>query len=607
MKIQSSSFYSIFITFVISILVLIPSVSNFKYNDHSKNWLNHDYGKNLLSSTQEYSVFMTEGGDNQVFSSLYFTYAEKLRQDLFPYDQKGNIFKRIYGDLRYVTSDILEQRTKIVDQGLFTGQEPFYSEIRSSRPPYLVPYALGAPTTYLTWQRPNQHELGDFYYKNYGLMYKVQKIPYAIVDYVQPLKTTTLNAVSNYLNEKLGRSITSAEITQWSDQMVMEGYISRNRDDISYIKDYPKPFVKDPKESFIIRWNEIENLRYYDYLSREIVNSYAYEQMNLLAAQIEDLQTALINEKSETIKQEITTKIDKYWDELQQNIQIIKKVGYDSSATLHNVGIFYLSANDRYSFLKEDLFPEAITWWELAIKSAPYAWASYNLLLWAYLRQSFVDLEKSELYLKKFDEIHVQLKKNLSHWNSMKKNIEKSQPYQQSAQLFDVREQFDTFAGPQLLKEQETISSMLDGTVDFNLKMIQDYFGKMVNQLSFIGQTEVGDRFFILWKQLLKKYASNEKFLEWHVGLVGELTAYKNVVDESIFIETLKTVPPFIPSANNTTEEKLPFFIHLFRIAIVIQDQQYITQYKTMLLQRAKILLPEDQFISIKAQIDQLG
>ena len=96
-------------------LSIIPFVENYKYNDNHLNWLNHDYCKNLMSSTELGTVFMTEGGDNQVFGTLYFTYAEKLRPDLTPYDQKGNIFKRIYGDMRYIDYTTLLWRQQLVN------------------------------------------------------------------------------------------------------------------------------------------------------------------------------------------------------------------------------------------------------------------------------------------------------------------------------------------------------------------------------------------------------------------------------------------------------------------------------------------------------------
>lgn len=607
MKTHTHSFYTLFISLIITVLVLIPSMNNFKYNDHSKNWLNHDYGKNLLSSTEEYSVFMTEGGDNQVFSSLYFTYAEKLRQDVFPYDQKGNIFKRIYGDLRYVTADILEQRTDIVDRGLFTGQEPFYTEIRSLTPPYLVPYALGKPATYLTWKRPNQSKIGNFYYKNYGLMYKVQEIPYAIVDYVQPLKITELSAISNYLNEKLGRDISDKELDLWSDQMVEGGYISKSGQKISYIRDYQKPFKGDPTDSFIIRWDQIKNLPYYDYLSREIVISYSYEQISLLGNRIEELQKSLKNEKSPEIKANITKTIINYWDDIQNHIKAVKEVGYDSAATLHNVGIFYLTAADKYKFVTNNLIPQAIEMWEMSIASAPYAWSSYNILLWSYLRQSFIDPANNEIYLEKFDIVHEKLKKNLSHWKSMKKDVTQSEPYRQSIQMFDMREQYENFSGKTIIDEQNAIQKMVDGTMDFSLKTVQDYVGKMVNQLTFIDKTSRATQFFTLWKEILNKYSSNNEYLIWHIGIMAELGTYKNFIDSELFTLTLDKSRNNIPSVSRTKQEQLPLFINLFKISIATGNSNLIKTYKNMFLQRAEILLTPDQYTSIKTQIDQLG
>ena len=77
---------TVVVSFIVVLIALIPFVKNFKYNDYHLNWLNHDYGKNLMISTEPNSVLMTEGGDNQVFATVYFIYAEKLRPDITPYD-----------------------------------------------------------------------------------------------------------------------------------------------------------------------------------------------------------------------------------------------------------------------------------------------------------------------------------------------------------------------------------------------------------------------------------------------------------------------------------------------------------------------------------------
>ncbi|MGL4676438.1 MAG: hypothetical protein ACRCWI_02075 [Brevinema sp.] len=587
---------------IISVLVAYPSINNYKYNDHSKNWLNHDYGKNLLSSTEEYSVFMTEGGDNQVFSSLYFTYAEKLRQDLFPYDQKGNIFKRIYGDLRYVNYDVLQERTYLVDQGLFTGFEPFYTDIRSLKRPYLVPYALGKPSTYLTWQRPNQQELGDFYYKNYGLMYKVQAIPYAIIDYIETIKSASIGDIIPYIESKLNRSVSQEEFNNWVNQLVWEGYISQNNKEITLLHSYNKPFKKDPTETFIIRWKDIKNLPYYDYLSREIVISFAYEQITLLGNKMLELQKAYEIEDSLDTKQEIETTIQKHWSTIQEYSDTIVSVGHDSAATLHNLGIFYLSAAERYSFVTEDFVSKALEMWELSLASAPYSWSTYNILLWGYIRQAFVAREQATVYLQLFDETKDRMIENLSHWKSMKKDITKSRPYQQSVQLFQLREQYDRFTVG-LGEEEIMIQKMLDGQSELNVSIVMAYFSKMANQLSFISGTSITNKMFTLWFQAWKKFQSNKDFLTWHIGISSELIAYGSLMDTELIKATLADTHKYLPSEQEMTEQQLSLFVNIFKIAAESGSQTDFIYYKNLLLQRAKTTLPQDQYENFTNQI----
>ncbi len=595
------------ISFVIFALALYPSFLNYKYNDHSKNWLNHDYGKNLLSSTEEYSVFMTEGGDNQVFSSLYFTYAEKLRQDLFPYDQKGNIFKRIYGDLRYVTSDILEERSTIVNKGLFTGQEPFYTDIRSHRKPYLVPYALGRPSTYLTWRLPNQHILGDFYYKNYGLMYKVQEIRFAIVDYVKTLKTASNDEIIIYLQEKLDRPIDSDEYNYWVSLLVQDGFITRGNHSITFIKDYPKPFKKDPSETFIRRWNDIPNIAHFDYLSREIVISFSYEQIMFLSDAIEELQRLSTYEESSSSRKEIDQQIQEHWTQIQEYIALVKEVGYDSSATLHNIGVFYLTAPEKFEFIDDDfgMFEEAIALWEKSLESAPYAWSTYNVLLWGYIRQSFVYTDRAEHYLQSFDEIVDTMFKNIKHWKSMQ-NVERSRPYQQVSQLIQLRDQYYQISGGQLLEERRAFTSMANGTAPLQINTLQSYVSKMINQLSFISGTQVADEFFDSWVALWQRYQSNREFFDWQITLLGEIGSYHSIMDERVILTTIKDAPKYLPSFEDTTERDIQLFINLVKISLSTDDLQAISNYKTLLLQRAKKVLTPQQYESIRQQVAQL-
>ncbi len=99
---------------------------NVQSNDNSLNWVNHNYGKNFLMGIEPNSIFMTEGGDNQVFSILYFALIENKRPDVDFFDQKGNVFPRLYGDLLNTFRDELELIQAIRDFQLYSTDRPVY-------------------------------------------------------------------------------------------------------------------------------------------------------------------------------------------------------------------------------------------------------------------------------------------------------------------------------------------------------------------------------------------------------------------------------------------------------------------------------------------------
>ena len=598
---------AIILAILVVVLALVPAFNNYKYNDHSKNWLNHDYGKNLLSSTEEYSVFMTEGGDNQVFSSLYFTYAEKLRQDLFPYDQKGNIFKKIYGDLRYVIYDTLQERSTIVNEALFTGQEPFYVDIRSQKKPYLVPYALGKPATYLSWELTNQQLLGDFYYKNYGLMYKVQEIRYAVIDYIETLGSANINEIQIYLQEKLGRNVTQNEFNFWLDQLKQDRYISQSGNNIIFLKSYPKPFKKEPVDNFIIRWEEIKNLQHFDYLSREIVISYSYEQVNLLSDQIEELQMLRRIETSKNRQEQLDKQMLILWDELIKYTETIKKIGYDSAGTLHNLGIFYLNVPETFDFIRDDYMPMAMESWENALESAPYSWSTYNILLWAYVKQAIVEPENADIYFEQFDYYADTMTNNMTHWKSMRKDITKNPAYKSIEQLLEIRKRGDQLTGPHVIDLRNKTTQMINNAQELDLRLLQSYFGIIINQINFLDNTPQKEEFFDLWYKVWNLYQNDPAFFQWHTSTLGELGGYGDLIDSGLFVITAQEADKHLPSLNTVAEKDLPNLISMFKIANATQNPTLSNKYRVKLLESSKKILPQEQYNQIKQQIDSIN
>ncbi|MGL4388554.1 MAG: hypothetical protein ACRCTJ_04090 [Brevinema sp.] len=603
MTFSSKKISYIFPTIVVASLSLIPLVVNFKYNDHSKNWLNHDYGKNLLSSTEEHSVFMTEGGDNQVFSSLYFTYAEKLRQDLFPYDQKGNIYKKIYGDLRYVTIDTLEERRPIVDGGLFTGQEPFYEDIRSANKPYLVPYALGQPATYLTWKLSNPEVLGDFYYKNYGQMYKVQHIKYAILDYLEFANNESISILQDYIKNLIKADGSSStwknKWNKWISELTSEGYIKVSNNIITLIKNYKKPFRKDPKDTFLKRWDNIPNLRYYDYLSREIVNSFAFEQIGLIMDEVAQIKGQQISDSTQKtkVKEYTSTK----WKEIEYYISLIEKSGYDSVAILHNLGIFYMSAQEQFD-LEKSLLPEAVQTWEKVVDQFIYSWSTYDILLWSYLKLILQDEKNMQNYLDKFDHYYSQLTNSTTHWKSMKKDLKKSRPYQSTQRLVEFRKGINNVNGPNFeILKQSFISSLK--SEDPQSQIAIQYLSTLLNRVSLDQNSEEIRLLYQNWEQAWNKLKRNPEFIEWHTQMMYEIVSGLDVGGgEKLLNQTLSDGATLIALLPNI-QAKFNTGFYLVNIAKRLRLTKYEREYSLIVLEIGKENLPAEQFEQLKKQL----
>ena len=113
------------------------SFMNWPAMDNSENFSNYEYGRDLLMSVEPNSFLMTEGGDNQVFGLLYFSEAENIRPDVDLYDEKGNIFPRLYGDFIGFIKEELDILRMIRNFQI---------------------YSTGRPV-YMTWEREDFHRI----------------------------------------------------------------------------------------------------------------------------------------------------------------------------------------------------------------------------------------------------------------------------------------------------------------------------------------------------------------------------------------------------------------------------------------------------------------
>jgi len=426
------------LTFIAGILLffttILTFIKNYKYNDNHLNWLNHDYSKNLLMCTEENSIFMTEGGDNQVFGSLYFTYAEKLRPDISPYDQKGNIFKRIYGDMRYIDPQTLERRMQLVDTHLFAGEEPFYENERDRKDPYFIPYWQGRRPVYLTWERPRpwtldatyfqdfarklpenyvkELGLGEYYYKRYGIMYKVQDIRYKLVDYLEVKKTVTLQQAQKLFSDWLHRPVDISFTMGKVKLLEKEGLIKIRGNEVEFVKTYPYPFTEDFFSNLLFRWKNIPNAEYLDVLSREIIVNYGYMLGEFYREKVNELLELKKDEKNPAIIKDIDSKIKENWENAKKYYAEAIRYGYDSLSVLHNIGIVYMK-NEI-----EDLSSKSRELFKNALKYYPNSFGTYSVMFAFLITDSFKNPSHESENLKEFEQYLNQLKNVLTRYRS---------------------------------------------------------------------------------------------------------------------------------------------------------------------------------------------
>ncbi len=585
------SFVTYFLAVVLFLFSVLTFLKNYKYNDNHLNWLNHDYSKNLLMCSEQNSVFMTEGGDNQVFGSLYFTYAEKIRPDISPYDQKGNIFKRIYGDMRYVDYQTIQRRMQLVDTHLFAGEEPFYEDIRDRRDPYFIPYWQGRRPVYLTWERPEpwtlgetyfqdfkrplpeeykkQLGLGEYYYKRYGIMYKVQNIKYKLVDYLEVKKTVSIEQARSLFSQWLRKNVDLSFVIEKVKELEKENLVRLDGGAVRFVKMYDIPLKNGYFENLLFRWKEIPNARYFDVLSREIIINYGYQLGEIYRERVNELLELKKDEKNESVKKEIDNLIKENWQKAKEYYETAIYYGWDSLSVLHNVGVVFLK-NEI-----EDLSDKAGELFRKGVELYPNSFGTYSILFAYLLLDSFKHPEREQANLKEFEFYMKRLKKVLTWYRSGKRNY-KNHPVWKNFEpleriLSNMKEiptsklmEMLTYAkmlssGKQKVGEQElrflqnTITLLYIRGINFGYSpyvdeadRLVDFILKMVNDKSTIEwiftlmlQMQKFDRAYEIGKNLIVKHTGFSSIeLYYNFGVVsysiGKLSDAKYALSEFV-------------------------------------------------------------------------
>lgn len=310
-------------------LLALPFLAHLAANDNHLNYANHNYGKNLLNTLEPNSIFMTEGGDNQVFTSAYNQMAEFQRPDVRIYDQKGNVFYRIYGDFRYMSMNEVDIKRDIVDFEIFSRGRPVY----------------------LTWKRhPDVSVCGDHFLKRYGILFKVVPLEYRFLEDLgadmemdlgqalsffrqyyaaKPIlskmeknlaelqrwygafldrgkiKETQNRNGAFFINEEeerrmkkawrdyeaflkaaLGRTIDQTFMMEKLRKLEREGYLVLAGNTVRFVKDIPQPISGDYWKQYRLDFMKVPTAVHWDYLTREILANYFFNQLQDVMEQI---------------------------------------------------------------------------------------------------------------------------------------------------------------------------------------------------------------------------------------------------------------------------------------------------------------------------------
>ena len=392
-------------------------------NNNHNNWACHNYAHNLMKTAEPNSIFMTEGGDNQVFSLLYFSYAEEKRPDVDFFDQKGNVFPRLYGDLMNTQPWDLDIIRDLRDFELYSTGRPVYltwrreglEKINIERIQDLLDrvknkwgsqgYAhivksleqkwknkltsveairqtLKKMVPLATFDRKMKHQehlnkqhlryLGPWYFKTYGILYKVTPIRYAIVDGLEIYKISEKETLKAFVKKVSAIDLREDQFQQYISELEKEGYlksIANNRYQLvkPLENPYPNLSLEDYWDGYRMDYTNIANSRHWDNLTREIFSSYNNQKANFYLEERQLLADKILYSQ---------LPVDKNDYEQRQNLYLTKALDYYQKTTYYNNAgyLFFNYANALARFGREH---EAVIYYEKASKAEKDLYQGY--------------------------------------------------------------------------------------------------------------------------------------------------------------------------------------------------------------------------------------
>lgn len=515
------------LSLIVILIIMIPIfMNNLSRNNNSKDFSNHDYSYNMMNSLPDNAIFATEGGDNQVFGLVYYTMVERRRPDLKIYDQKGNVFERIYGNLMKTDGRWLGDISDAVDKDFIEAGRPYY----------------------MAWRRDGLQRLGDYYFKTYGLVFKVQPIKYALVDELEFFKVLTINDYKEIAKEHLKRDYEDSKIASDIKSLLDEGLISVQRknlyngnEEIEFVKMYELPFPELKTEedywaTYVMQGTD-EEISHYDFLTREIfISSYSLAKIDMYNRKIRTYNKLLEymgnnNEARNGItKNEANEKIEELKKLKREEEDKMLKIGFDMS------NVYFAVGNQA---IIDGNYERAAIMYEELIKLEKLIYPAYFNLAASYeylARAKETPYEKEAEYLNKAKEVLERAEKTFHRGRDIGDAArEQNQTYQQIKQFIQrIEAQLKTPKSQvEAMKEQAAIENSFESYsayANYVYQNRQDIEETLWAKNEAKNRAKNGEQMFSVNKDLAILYAN-----------IGDITSSVNILNETLKIPNLKS------------------------------------------------------------------
>ncbi len=498
-RIAKSQYVSI--ALVVAIIGVVFT-TNFRRNDESNNWSNHDYSFNMMNTLPPNAILATEGGDNQVFGLAYYTMVERRRPDIKVYDQKGNVFERIYGNLMKVSYTWIDDISDEVDKTFIESGRPYYT----------------------TWTRARLGKIGDYYFKKYGLLYKVQPIRYAFVDELSYLSTMQVAEYGALATTLLERGYSYSDVSRDINMLIDEGLVSVGEkkpiydldDVVSFVKMYELPYEnlktsEDYWNMYTIR-GKMEDRVNWDYLTREIFINYASSRIEGYDEQIKDYNILLSRDIGETQRQEINANIEILNEKRALEYADMEYLGRDMPYVYYRLASEYGEKGD---------YDKAISYYEGMLVSDPHAYQANMNIAFSYEAMARSDdtpfADEAKYLNMAIDELNKARKIFFRGKNVTEQSLQNNGAYQQILSLIDRMEIQKTVPRSQasLIADQAKADGKVESYVAYSQVLMQRHEIEKA-EAALLEAIEIGSDNDVLMRiidmQLGNIYANSQRF-----------------------------------------------------------------------------------------------